>query len=103
MTVEVKSTAWPYRVKQPIDSGAVLNYGIDWSDWLPTGAAIQTAAWTIVGGAEVHSAVIGAVTYVWLSVTSGAAEVQATAHIALDTAPVALEDERTLILTVKER
>jgi hypothetical protein len=29
--------------------------------------------------------------------------VQATVHIKLDALPVALEDERTLVLTVKER
>jgi len=103
MTVMVKSTAWPYRVKDPIDSGAVLNYGIDWSDWLPVGAAIQAATWVVTGGSAVHSAVVDSVTYVWLNVTSGAASVTATVHITLDTAPVALEDERTLLLTVKER
>jgi hypothetical protein len=103
MTVIVKSTAWPYRVKEPIDSGAVLNYGIDWGDWLPEGATIQSATWTVTGGSVVYSAVVDGVTYIWLSVTSGATKVRATVHIILDTAPVALEDERTLVLVVKER
>jgi len=103
MAIDVKSTAWPYKVKEPIDSGAVLNYGIDWSDWLPTGATIQTATWTVTGGAADHSAIVEGVTYVWLSVTPGATTVAATVHITLDTVPVALEDERTLLLTVKER
>lgn len=103
MTISVAANKWPYRVKEPIDSGAVLNYGIDWTDWLPEGATIQTATWTIVGGDEEYSAVVDHVTYVWISVTSGSTEVQATVHIALDTSPVALEDERTLLLTVRER
>lgn len=103
MTIAVAANKWPYRVKEPIDSGAVLNYGIDWTDWLPDGATIQTATWTIEGGDEEYSATVDNVTYVWLSVTSGATAVQATVHITLDTAPVALEDERTLILTVKDR
>lgn len=103
MSVAVRSSKWPYSVKEPIDSGAVLNYGIDWSDWLPVGATIKTATWTITGGVEAHSAVIAAVTYVWLSVASGATEVRATVRITLDTAPVTLRDERTLILAVKER
>jgi len=103
MTVIVKSSAWPYKVKEPIDSGSKLNYGIDWSDWLPVGSTIQTATWTITGGTAVYSVVVDGVTCVWLSVTPGAAQVKATVHIVLDTAPVALEDERTLILIVKER
>jgi hypothetical protein len=103
MTIDVKSTKWPYTAKEPIDSGAKLNYGIDWSSWLPEGATIQTATWALTGGTEVHRAIIDGVTYIWLSVDSGATQVEATVHITLDTAPVALEDERTLILNVKER
>lgn len=103
MTIEVKSTKWPYTVKEPIDSGAVLNYGIDWTSWLPDGATIQTATWVITGGAQVHAAIVDGVTYIWLSVAEGATTVEATVHITLDTSPVALEDERTLILNVKER
>lgn len=119
MTIAVAANKWPYRVKEPIDSGAVLNYGIDWTDWVPDGATIQTATWTVVGGAEEHSAIINQIpdpsdltgvavldvehTYIWLSVETGATEVKATVHIALDTTPVAVEDERTLILRVQER
>lgn len=103
MTVIVKSANWPHKVKEPIDPGAKLNYGIDWSDWMPEGSAIVSATWVITGGAELHSVAIAGIAYVWLSVTTGATEVRATVHITLDTAPVALEDERTLILTVKER
>lgn len=103
MTIPVAANKWPYRVREPIDPGAVLNYGIDWSDWIPEGATIQTATWTITGGAEEHSAIVDNATYIWLSVTTGAASVEATVHITLDTAPVSLEDERTLILTVGNR
>ncbi len=103
MTILVSAQKWPYRVKEPIDSGAVLNYGIDWTEWLPVGSSIQSATWTVVGGTAVYSIVVNPVTYVWLSVEVDATEVQATVHITLDTAPVALEDERTLILDVKER
>ena len=103
MAIPVASNKWPYRVKEPIDSSAVLNYGIDWTDWLPEGATIQTTTWAITGGAAEYSVTVDNVTYVWLSVTAGATEVQANVHIMLDTSPVALEDERTLVLTVKER
>ncbi len=29
------------------DSGAVLDYGIDWSDWMPTDDSISSSTWTI--------------------------------------------------------
>lgn len=103
MTVTVKSNAWPYKVKESIDSGDVLNYGIDWNDWLPTDAAIQTATWAVTGGTAVHSTVVAGVTYVWLSVTVGATKIQATVHVTLDTSPIPLQVERTLIITVKEK
>lgn len=103
MAIDVKSTAWPHRVKEPMDSGAILDYALDWSVWLPEGSTIMEATWVVVGGAAVSSTIIGSQTKVWLSVTPGSTEVQATVHITLDTVPVALEDERTLILKVKER
>lgn len=103
MAIDVKSTAWPYRVKEPIDPGAVLDYALDWSDWLPAGATISTATWTVVGGTAISSAIAEGSTTVWISVTPGATAIEATVHITLDTTPVALEDERTLLFTVKER
>jgi hypothetical protein len=119
MTIAVAANKWPYQVKEPIDSGVVLNYGIDWTDWVPAGSAIVTATWTIVGGSEEGSTIVHQIpdpadptgvamldvaqTIVWLSVSPGSTQVQATVHIKLDALPVALEDERTLVLTVKER
>ena len=29
------------------DPDAKLDYGCDWSDWLPTGATIATSTWTV--------------------------------------------------------
>lgn len=117
MSITVKS--WPHTVKEPIDPGAVLGYGIDWTLWVPAGATIQTATWAITGGVEEGSQILHEIpdpddptgvatipaeqTLVWLSVAAEAKTVRATVHIVLDTAPVALEDERTLILTVQDR
>lgn len=103
MAITVVSTKWPYSVKEPIDPGAVLNYGIDWTEWLPVGASLHAAVWTVVGGVVEHSAIVDGTTLIWLSVEPEAFQVSATVHITADTAPVALEDERTLILNVKER
>lgn len=103
MTINVKSEEWPYNVEEPIDPSAVLNYGIDWSDTLPIGSAIQTATWNVIGGTEEHSYVSGAQTIIVISVNPGAVQVEATVHVTLDTSPIALEDERTLILEVKDR
>jgi hypothetical protein len=106
MTVVVKSTGWPYRVKEPFDSGAKLSYGIDWTDWLPEGASIVSSTWAIVGGVELHRTHVDGVAYVWIEAaaeTVAGDTIEMTNHIILDTAPVGLEDERTLILKVKER
>lgn len=119
MTIEVSANKWPYKVKEPLDPNAVLDYCIDWTDWVPEGSGIDTATWTVVGGTKVNSVVIHQIpdpsdltgltmldveqTIVWLSVTSGSTEVQATVHVVLNTSPVALEDDRTLIFKVMER
>jgi hypothetical protein len=119
MAISVTASKWPYQVKEPIDPNSVLNYAIDWSEWVPGGSTIVTATWTIVGGVEEWSTIVHQIpdpddptgvatipaeqTLVWLSVAAEAKTVRATVHIVLDTAPVALEDERTLILTVKDR
>ena len=29
------------------DPSAILNYTLDWSEWLPTGQTISTSAWTV--------------------------------------------------------
>lgn len=103
MTVTVKSSAWPFKVKEYIDPQAVLNYGIDWTDWLPTDAAISTSTWVAVGGTVEHSTHADGIAYVWVSSGVVGSTITLTNHITLDTAPIALEDERTLILTVKDR
>lgn len=103
MTVTVKSSSWPYKVKEPIDPKAVLNYGIDWTDWLPTDALIDTSTWVAVGGTVEHSTHADGIAYVWVSSGVVGSTITLTNHIVLDTVPVALEDERTLLLKVKDR
>lgn len=119
MTISVASLSWPYTVKEPIDPEAVLNYTIDWTGWVPKGSTIVSATWTIIGGEEEDSVIVHQIpdpddlsginmldvaqTTVWLSVLPGSTQVQATVHIIIDTLPVALEDERTFILNVKDR
>jgi hypothetical protein len=103
MSITVKSTAWPYKVKEPLDPQAVMNYGIDWTDWLPEDASIASTEWTLTNATRVHQAVDEGVSYVWLTPTVTSGTVTATCHVVLDTAPVSLEDDRTLLLTVKDR
>lgn len=52
-------------VKDPDD---VLDYQIDWSDWLPTGDTISTSTWTADTGITVDSeSETTTVATVWLS------------------------------------
>jgi len=53
------------------DPDADLDYGIDWSDWLPDGDSVQTSTWIITGPDSTLVAGVTSVdgnqTTVWLS------------------------------------
>lgn len=86
------------------DPDAVLDYGIDWSDWLVAGDTIATSTWTITGSdaALVQDSDFSdsTVTGLWLSGGTVDEEYSATCHI-VTTAGRA--DDRTLTIGVVER
>ena len=90
---------WPYRVRQPMDGDAVLDYAIDWSDWLAVGEAISAATWTVSGATKGTSSVDAGVATVWLSAPTGT-EITATCSVQTDSGR---KDDRTLLITVAER
>ena len=65
-----------YIVKDP---AAIINYTVDWSDWLPTTSNISTSTWTIstVTGdsgnalAKVSDGISGANKYTYIEVQKG--------------------------------
>lgn len=86
------------------DPDAVLDYGIDWSDWLVAGDTIDASTWTITGS---DAALVkdsdfsdSTVTGLWLSGGTVDEEYSATCHI-VTTAGRA--DDRTLTIGVVER
>jgi hypothetical protein len=49
------------------DKGAYLDYGFDWSDWLPEDDTIATSIWTTDAGLTLNSGgVVGAETTIWV-------------------------------------
>lgn len=50
------------------DPTSVLNYGIDWTKWLPAGDSVASVAWDLDGTInEVDNAIQGNVTYIRIS------------------------------------
>jgi hypothetical protein len=95
----VTPITWPYSVRVPMDPDAVLDYAIDWSDWLADGETISSATWTVSGATKGTDSVVGGIATVWLSVPSGS-QISAACLVATDSGR---SDERTLIIPVAER
>lgn len=93
---------WPYQTRGPIDPDAILDYEIDWSDWLEIGEVIVDATWTVTGAEVEASSFTSVSAKVWLKNATGKL-VQATVHITTNSLPVARQDDRTLIIPVKQR
>ena len=90
--------AFPKRVHDP---DAVLDYPVDWSDWLPEGDTIESATVTAevgvtVGTVDVTSPVVTA----WISGGTVGATYDVTYHIVT---AEGREDDRSITLVVKER
>jgi hypothetical protein len=94
-------SAWPHYVHRPIDPDAVLDYTIDWSDWLGTGESIIDASWTVTGADLLRSSHTTSTATAWLS--GAATLVTATCQIGTDSSPTARVDQRTLIIQVEDR
>jgi len=95
-------SAWPYRVRVPMDPDARLDYRINWADWLATGEAIVSSTWEVTGATVVTATHTATAATLWLTAPSGD-EITAVNTITTDSAPVARIDQRTLIITVAER
>ncbi len=86
------------------DPSAVLDYGIDWSDWLESGESIATSTWTVTpSGLTVDSETEDAdSTLIWLSGGTAGVSYDVTNKIVTDNA-TPRTDERTIRIHVKER
>jgi len=103
MSIEVGSTKWPYRSREPKDPNATLDYQIDWANWLASGESIVSAVWTVTGATLVTSVATATTATAWLSGGTVGTGISATCRITTDSTPVARVDDRTLLLNVVER
>ena len=95
-------STWPHKVDQPKDPEAVLDYVIDWSDYLAIGETLVASEWALAG-----DAVLGIDTFTdtlataWVS--GGTTTFRLTNYITTSSTPVARRDQRTLVIKVKDK
>lgn len=95
-------STWPFKVLEPKDPDAVLDYVIDWSDWLEVGEVITLSEWTMTGDATItHSTYTDTTATVWIS--GGTTTFSATNEITTDSVPVSRKDNRTITIKVKNK
>jgi hypothetical protein len=96
-------TSWPYKVPEPKDPQATLDYSIDWSDWLSDGELIVNSAWATSSGEITAPDFNDTAASVWLSGGEVGIAIILTNTITTNSAPVARVDERSLVIKVKQR
>jgi hypothetical protein len=83
------------------DPDAVVDFAIDWSDWLPTGDTISTSTWDVPAGltedSETESTTL---TTVWLSGGTAGQDYNITNQIVTAGGRT---DDRTITIKVRER
>ena len=86
------------------DPDAVLDYSIDWTNWLETADALSTSAWVAETGLTVDASpapsILGGVTTVWLSGGSAGQKYEVTNSIVTTGGRA---DDRTFVVNVLER
>jgi hypothetical protein len=83
------------------DPDAVVDYSVDWSDWLPTGDTIDTSEWTIASGlTKVASSVTGNVASIVVSGGTAGQELRITDRMTTVNGRVY---DRTIVLLVRNQ
>lgn len=96
-------TSWPYKVPEPKDPQATLDYSIDWSDWLSDGESIVNSAWSTSSGEITAPSFTNTAASVWLSGSEVGIAITLTNTITTNSTPIARIDERSLVIKVKQR
>jgi hypothetical protein len=84
------------------DPDANLDYGCDWSDWLPTGATIATSVWTVTPTGPILSADSKSTTATVVWVSGGTAGMVYTLTNRI-TDSASRVDDRSITLVCMER
>ena len=83
------------------DPDAVLDYGLDWSNWLASGETISSSSWVVETGlTKDSSSNTTTTTTVWLSGGTAGRTYRITNSIVTS---AAREDDRSLLIKVQER
>lgn len=82
------------------DPDAVLDYGVNWADWLD-GDTLSSVVWTVPSGFTLESQTqTDTVATVWLSGGTAGTRVTVTCHVVT---AAGREDDRSFDLVVQER
>ena len=83
------------------DPQAVLDYYLDWTDWVVPGDSIVTSTWVMLGGTVTLSqdAILGTFTTVWAAGGTAGEIVELLNHIVT---AEGREDERTIELILRD-
>lgn len=85
------------------DPDAVLDYAIDWSDWLGTGETLWTSAWSVPSGiTNIRTEKTGTKTTIWLGDGTANRDYLITNRITTTASP-SRTDDRTLLIRVRNR
>lgn len=84
------------------DPAAVLDYAIEWAEWLPPGDTLTGSTWTAETGIDITDDTQFSQTraVVWLSGGTAGTKYRVTNHV---TTSGGRQDERTLLIQVVER
>lgn len=83
------------------DPSAVLDYRVDWTDWLGQSETIVSSSWTVPSGINKDSDTIGdGKATIWLSGGTRGQDYTLTNRIATNAARV---DERSIVIMVRSR
>ena len=87
------------------DPDAVLDYAVDWSDWLEDGESISSYTVSVPSGLTKDSDAIqgGDTVVVWLSGGEEHRSYRVTVHITTDNSPINREDDRSFLVKVRPR
>lgn len=93
-------STWPHKVPEAKDQDAVLDYVIDWSDYLAVGEVLVNSEWSLDGDATlVTDTFTDNTSTAWVS--GGTTTFRLTCSITTSSVPVARQDDRTLVIKVK--
>lgn len=104
MAIDVRATKWPYLHKVPKDPDAILDYQLDWSDWLAEGVFIVGLTVIADNGVIVEtSSFTATTTTAWLSGGILGENANITYRITTNSVPGAQVNDRALILRIENR